>query len=72
MLAQLLFYDSTWNNVLVERSPLLFVGVENDGLIGGVVVPLELVAEDALTRVAVKRPTHLLDRICHRHVLEWR
>ena len=40
--------------MLVERSPLLFVGVENDGLIGGVVVPLELVAEDALTRVAVE------------------
>ena len=34
--------------------PLLFAGVENDGLVGGIVVPLQLVAEDPLTRIAVK------------------
>ena len=34
--------------------PLLFAGVENDGLVSSIVVPLQLVAEDPLTRIAVK------------------
>ena len=34
--------------------PLLFVGVENDSLVGGIVVSLELVAEDSLTCITVK------------------
>ena len=49
--------------------PLLFIGIENDGLVGVVVVSLQLIAEDSLTCIALKRPTHLLNGICDCHVL---
>ena len=49
--------------------PLLFVGVEDDGLFCVVVVPLELIAEDPLTRIAVKRSAYFLNGICHSHIL---
>ena len=49
--------------------PLLLIGVENDGLLSVVVVSLQLVAEDPLTGIAVKGPTHLLNGICDSHVL---
>ena len=50
-------------------SPLLVIGIEYYGLVCVIIVPLQLIAENTLTRVALKGPTHLLYSICHRHIL---
>ena len=50
-------------------SPLLFRGVQDDCFLSIVAVSLQLVTQDALHRVALKRSRNLLDGICHRHVL---
>ena len=49
--------------------PLLLAGVEDDGLVALVAVLPQLVGQDALHGLAVIGHSHLLDGICHRHVL---